>query len=83
MKPGFPNNAVTNANGELIVDGITIYEYLLRYSERAIKYRYESLEMQRLHMQIDIFFHQVQTFNANNGIPLLNRTTICDGINIS
>jgi hypothetical protein len=36
--------------------------------------------MQRLHMRFDIFFYQVQQYNADHGILLLDRTVMCDGM---
>ncbi len=79
LKPGFPN-AVLNDDGVLLLDGLTIYQYGLLYSEAAIKYGFESIDNQRVYMRFDIFFQQVQEYNAIRGIPLLNRTTMCDGL---
>ena len=50
------------------------------YGRGVKEFGYESLKMQRMHMRFELFFDQVQEYHRINGLPLLNRITMCDGL---
>ena len=79
MQKGFPT-ATLNDHGILTVDGLDIYEFGYMYGQSVKEFGYESLKRQRMHMRFELFFDQVQEYNRINGLPLLNRTTMCDGL---